>query len=59
MKETKITVGQIPSDSPNTEPKQADIEMVAYLIWKQEGRPHGNHEVHWLQAEAQLRQDCK
>ena len=57
MKNTNITEGQIPSDSPKTEPKRADIEMVAYLIWKQEGHPHGNHETHWLQAEAQLRQD--
>ena len=57
MKKPESTGEQIPSDSPHTEPKRADIEMVAYLIWKQEGHPHGNHETHWLQAETQLRQD--
>ena len=30
----------------------------AYLIWEEEGRPHGRHEAHWLQAEKQLKVDC-
>jgi hypothetical protein len=28
------------------------------LIWEKEGRPHGRHEAHWLQAEKQLKADC-
>ena len=56
MKKTKKTARKILSASPSSEPNLEDIEMVAYLIWEQEGRPHGNHETHWLQTEAQLRQ---
>ena len=33
------------------------IAVCAYLIWEEEGRPHGRHEIHWLQAESQLKAD--
>jgi hypothetical protein len=34
------------------------IAVCAYLVWEKEGRPHGRHEIHWLQAEKQLKSDC-
>lgn len=30
---------------------------MAYALWEQEGHPEGRAEEHWLQAEAQLRQE--
>ena len=55
MKKTKKTARPIPTASPSSEPTREDIETIAYLVWEQEGCPDGNHETHWLQAEAQLR----
>ena len=40
--------------SARFEPSQSDIEVCAYCIWEQEGRPHGRALDHWLQAELQL-----
>jgi hypothetical protein len=34
------------------------IAVCAYLIWEEQGRPHGQHEAHWLQGEKQLKADC-
>lgn len=31
-----------------------DIEKLAYFIFEQEGRPHGRHLDHWVQAELLL-----
>ena len=30
------------------------IRMRSYLIWEREGRPHGRHVEHWLQATQEL-----
>ncbi|MET0280201.1 MAG: DUF2934 domain-containing protein [Steroidobacteraceae bacterium] len=30
------------------------IEARAYEIWEKAGRPHGEHEAHWLEAERQI-----
>ena len=35
--------------------RDARIRERAYEIWEQEGRPFGQHERHWLQAEAELK----
>jgi Protein of unknown function (DUF2934) len=35
-------------------PTHKDIEVCAYWIWEQEGRPEGRALDHWLQAELQL-----
>jgi hypothetical protein len=35
------------------------ITQRARQIWEQEGRPEGRAEVHWLMAEAQLRDAMK
>jgi hypothetical protein len=36
------------------QPTHKDIEVCAYWIWEQEGRPEGRALDHWLQAELQL-----
>jgi hypothetical protein len=40
-----------------SQPTSEQIAAAAYLIWENEGRPHGRHQVHWFQAEKQLRAD--
>jgi hypothetical protein len=30
------------------------VQLLAYQIWEQEGRPEGRHLEHWQQAEKQL-----
>ena len=37
-----------------SKPTQHEIEVCAYCIWEQEGRPAGRALNHWLQAELQL-----
>jgi hypothetical protein len=34
--------------------REQAIRTRAYLIWEQQGRPHGKELVHWLQAEAEM-----
>lgn len=31
------------------------IEQRAHEIWEREGKPHGKHDEHWAQAEAEIR----
>jgi len=31
------------------------IERRAHEIWEREGKPHGKHDEHWAQAEAEIR----
>ncbi|WMT86366.1 DUF2934 domain-containing protein [Pelagibacterium sp. 26DY04] len=33
------------------------IRRRAYEIWEREGCPHGKHQAHWLQAQAELAGD--
>ena len=35
------------------------IEERAYHIWLASGRGHGDHELHWLQAERELTETAK
>jgi hypothetical protein len=35
------------------------IAQRAYVIWEQQGRPHGHEEANWLLAEKQLRQEIQ
>lgn len=37
-----------------TMPSYQQIAMRSYLIWEEEGRPHGQDVDHWLQAETEL-----
>jgi Protein of unknown function (DUF2934) len=30
--------------------KEQQVREMAYRLWVAEGRPHGRHEEHWLQA---------
>jgi Protein of unknown function (DUF2934) len=32
-----------------------EIARLAYLNWEKEGRPHGNDQKYWLEAEQQIR----
>lgn len=38
----------------NGSEKQDLIRKKAYAIWETEGRPHGQDERHWQQAEAEI-----
>jgi hypothetical protein len=43
--------------SKRAAPQQPDLERIrtrAYLLWEQEGRPHGRDQEHWQEAERQL-----
>ena len=42
------------NDTAITRPSPEQIAKCAYLIWENEGYPHGRNETHWLQAEKQL-----
>lgn len=43
------------SEDPRTNPSIHDqIARRAHELWEQEGRRHGSHERHWLEAEHQL-----
>jgi len=35
-------------------PSDEEIASCAYLIWEQEGKPEGQHHVHWSNAENKL-----
>jgi hypothetical protein len=53
------SVGNQPvkASSANAKAPQANVEEVrklAYQIWDQKGRPHGESMSHWLAAEKQL-----
>ncbi len=41
--------------TPETTPSQDEIARRAYSLWEENGRPDGEHERHWSQAEQQLR----
>ncbi|MGC9953067.1 MAG: DUF2934 domain-containing protein [Rhizomicrobium sp.] len=30
------------------------IEARAYQLWERDGRPHGRHQEHWVQAEKEI-----
>jgi hypothetical protein len=45
------------NQQPTMQPTSEQIAVCAYLIWEKQGRPHGRHETHWLQAEKQLKAD--
>jgi hypothetical protein len=34
----------------------AQIRQLAYEIWEKEGRPDGRERIHWLRAEAEIRE---
>lgn len=40
----------------NTE-RKSRIEILAYKIWEEQGRPEGRHEENWAEAERRLRFD--
>jgi len=35
-------------------PSDADVAIRAFEIYEREGRPHGRHLAHWVQAETEL-----
>ena len=36
--------------------RQEEIQVIAYLLWQNEGCPEGRHLDHWLKAEAMWRE---
>ena len=49
-----MTTKTVPSVA---KPSDEQIAGSAYCIWENEGRQHGRHVEHWLQAKAQLTAD--
>ena len=50
-----VTVSiKIHMSATRAEATEDEIEVCAYFIWEQEGRPVGRALDHWLQAELQL-----
>ena len=52
----------VPGDIPaavagGNGPKDDQIRERAYLIWVNEGRPHGRELDHWLRAKRELEQE--
>jgi hypothetical protein len=37
--------------------RQSRLEILAYKIWEEQGRPDGRHEENWAEAERRLRFD--
>lgn len=35
--------------------RQSRLEVLAYKIWEEQGRPEGRQEDHWAEAERRLR----
>jgi len=42
-------------EQPGPEPTREQIEALAYKLWEERGRPAGNGELDWLEAERRLR----
>lgn len=40
----------MPRHPPVAPPAEDAIRARAYLIWEEEGRPEGRHEIHWQRA---------
>lgn len=40
---------------PHREPSHDEIALAAYLIWEDRGHPEDDGVIHWLEAEAWLR----
>jgi hypothetical protein len=53
--ELKTEDKRLLTNGPNgSKPEFREVATCAYLIWEQEGRPHGRDVDHWLEAERQL-----
>lgn len=57
MKTKIITMNQPQPPALESAPTRDQIAARARRIWEQEGKPEGRDVAHWLQAEAQLRQN--
>ncbi len=49
--------GDIPGAISNDKVKDEQVRERAYLIWVDEGRPHGRELDHWLRAKWELRRE--
>jgi hypothetical protein len=45
----------LPVTAPSAAPAHHQIERLAYQLWVNRGRPHGDHAQDWLLAEEQLK----
>jgi Protein of unknown function (DUF2934) len=44
----------LPAESSYVPPSHKEVELLAYQLWVDRGRPHGNDAQDWLRAEEQL-----
>jgi hypothetical protein len=45
----------LPAESSGVPPTHQEVELLAYQLWVDRGRPHGDHAQDWSRAEEQLR----
>ena len=45
----------LPAESSLVPPTHREVELLAYQLWVDRGRPHGDDAQDWLRAEEQLR----
>ncbi|HEX5397594.1 MAG TPA: DUF2934 domain-containing protein [Verrucomicrobiae bacterium] len=51
-----------PAAMTSVPPREITTELIAaraYILWEQQGRPHGNDVQNWLLAENQLKQEVR
>jgi Protein of unknown function (DUF2934) len=51
---TELEVEAAISSAEGQLDREQAIRERAYSIWEKEGRPEGQHESHWLRAEAEI-----
>lgn len=51
------SAGELNQDTHDSRPSAADVAARAYASFVHQGSLHGNHERHWLEAEAKLIQE--
>lgn len=55
-KQKKDVTPRLLTNGEHSELAHDEIARLAYSLWEQQGRPHGQEVGIWLQAEVQLRQ---
>jgi hypothetical protein len=45
----------LPAESSYVPPTHKEVELLAYQLWVDRGRPHGDDAQDWLRAEEQFR----
>lgn len=45
----------VPSDGPTSDFNENEIRARAYALWQEEGEPEGRADIHWAQAEKEIK----